>query len=110
MEPEIAPTFGPGRLIAVLLILIGVGFAALGHSMLSGAGVTLRLFLAGPVLAGCGLAMLIFPGAPMSFADTRSGQVPPAHLWTAAPMAHKVAWVLGGLLGFAVGSLVGLTG
>ena len=69
-----------------------------------------RILVASPTLIILGIAMMLFPGGDYYFKDLAksNGKAPLSDLLKAAPMLHKVAWLVGLGLGL-VSSLMLLT-
>ena len=99
-----------GRLLGMILVVLGGFFALLASSMLGGAGVTLKLFVIGPGLLAAGLAMCILPGAPITVAEYTQRKLELKDFIGPTPTAHKVAWVVAGIVGqLVIGRLLHLT-
>ena len=90
-----------GRFFGIFCIIIGGIFSYLGFSMLDEAGMTLKVFTAGPGLIGLGVAMLFFPGGDITAAESRNKVKDPKTFISGAPVLHLVIWAvafLGGML------------
>ena len=97
-----------GRMIALMLIGMGVIFVVLNVSLASDAGFFFGDFaVAGPALVTAGVAMLVFPGPPMTLKEVREGQANGEDVnqrWISeAPLSHKIAWAIGGAIGLGAG-------
>jgi hypothetical protein len=97
-----------GRLVGALFIPIGGVASWLAHSMLASGAPTLRVLTAGPALVLLGLALMVFPGAPRTVAQTRQGAEAQREWVTQAPGLHKAAWVVAVGLGLLCSRWLGL--
>ena len=90
-----------GHAMAILIIVIGIGLTVLHYVLINSTGYTVNIFMAGPALLGWGITMIFFPGADISMEEdtARDGKV---NIWEEAPTSHKVAWVIGGSIGFII--------
>ncbi len=100
-----------GRMMGLLLVLIGSTLGFWAYLMLDATGATFRLLAAGPGIAAAGVALLFAPGRAVTLEQMRNApERDRAGLAQAvfadAPMGHKVAWGVAG----AVGTVVGLIG
>lgn len=101
-----------GRLLGMLFVLLGSVLGAVAFFMLESTGSTFKLFVAGPGIAALGVAMVVFPGHPVTVADMKATpQDQKANVMrsvmTEAPLFHKVAWGIAVTIG-VVGGMLGL--
>ena len=90
-----------GRYLGIFLVVIGGFLGYMAYGMLNTAGATLRIFTAGPGLAGTGIAMMLFPGGNITASQSRKKEKDPRVVFSEAPPLHYVMWVVG----FGVGML-----
>lgn len=92
-----------GRRIGPVIVAIGVVCSLIAEHQVTNSGKLIRLLAMGPALALVGIAMTLFPGAPITRQEWRSLSTSP-EWFREAPLVHKAVWVLGGVAGvvFAV--------
>ena len=90
-----------GRYFGIFLVVIGGFFGYMAYGMMTSAGMTLRIFTAGPGLAGMGVAMMLFPGGNITASQSRKKEKDPRIVFSEAPPLHLITWVVG----FAVGMI-----
>jgi cytochrome c biogenesis protein CcdA len=91
-----------GRVSGLVFMGLGGVFTYLAYSMLNDAGVTMKIFIAGPALILLGATMMAFPGGDISVSESRNKIKPPNTWYTEAPGPHKVAWLAALLVGTGV--------
>lgn len=92
-----------GHALGIFLVMFGGFFSFLASSMLNDAGVTLKIFTAGPALLGMGVSFLFFPGGNITPKESREGTKDPQAFFTEAPTLHKIMWAVFGAIGYFVG-------
>ena len=103
-----------GRFVGLAFAILGALFTALAFSMLTDAGMTLKVFVFGPAVLAIGLAMMIFPGPKTTAAEWRAFSKSvggdPVQMrrafWGGSPLLHKVIWTFAGVVGLVVASKV----
>lgn len=90
-----------GRLIGIILFVLGVPASGFGYWMLQGEGSIYKVLLAGPALVLLGLIMIILPGGDVSVEDVSRKSI-----WTEAPWSHKLFWIAAVGIGVAIALIV----
>lgn len=94
-----------GIAAAIAFVVLGIGIISFEYYLLTSSGKFYpKLLAASFILIVLGLTMFIFPGPKMSFSqirkEPRKGRGGP--LWVNAPTGHKVAWIIGVVIGAAL--------
>lgn len=92
-----------GRIFGIAFLVIGLTLAFGAYYQIQESGSVMKLFLAGPALMGVGFGFIIFPGGSISTEESKSKTKDPKLVTGDAPMSHRIAWVIFGILGFIVG-------
>jgi hypothetical protein len=74
----------------------------LAYSALNEVGVTLRIFMTGPVLVALSVAFMIFPGGNITVKESREKIKNPNVMFKEAPKGHRIAWGIFAVIGFIV--------
>jgi hypothetical protein len=95
-----------GRIYGFLLVIFGTFITWLAYSMLDEAGLTLKVFMAGPTLFGLGIGFLIFPGGNITAKESKEKTKNPQVVVKEAPMLHKIVWVVCAVVGFIASQFI----
>lgn len=90
---KIIPYFG------FLFLFLGLVFTLIGYSMLNDAGVTLKIFVAGPGIALMGLGMMIYPGFKGTMKQAKDKEFEFSNINKLVPTKAKIVWAILGLIG-----------
>ena len=92
-----------GHVFGIFMIVVGGIFSYLASTMLNDAGMTLKIFVAGPGLITLGVAFLIFPGGNITPKESREKTKDPKTFYTEAPLLHKIMWGTFAIIGYFIG-------
>jgi len=93
-----------GFIIGLVLLVLGSILTGVLLYMVSSAKSLPKLLIAGPVISSVGLSMIIFPGGDYSYKELKVLERKEAvrQLWTKAPIFHKLAWIIFGVIGIGI--------
>lgn len=91
-----------GILFGILLIVLGAPLTGLFYEMVHDSGEAFRFLFAGPPLILIGLTMIFFPGGNITAMESRKKIKDPGIVFAEAPMAHKIIWVVAGIIGVII--------
>lgn len=95
-----------GKFFGIVFIIIGAFFSGMAYSMIQSTGSTFKLFIAGPALLLLGISFLFFSGGNITLAESKSQQKDPGVMFSEAPMMHKIAWAVSGVIGLIIAFVV----
>lgn len=91
-----------GRLYGALALILGGILSVMAYGMLQETGSVFKFLLIGPVMFFFGIALVLFPGYPVSLQQSRNREVAPDAFYKNAPKTHKIVWAIAAIIGFIV--------
>jgi hypothetical protein len=95
-----------GRITGILLLVFGIVFTWVSAAMLKDAGMTFRLFTAGPVLIALAIALIIFPGGNITAKESKAKTKDPMIMIKEAPKSHLAAWGIFTVVGIIISIII----
>jgi hypothetical protein len=89
-----------GKSISLILLILGGVLTLILISLVATASSLPKILVAGPCFIGVGIGMLIFSGGNITLQEMKKNGA--KSLWTEAPLFHKIAWIISGLIGLGI--------
>lgn len=89
-----------GRLMGVILAVLGVIASAIFAFQIANHGAILRILIAGPSMLLLGIAMIALPGTDISVGEFNAN--PGNDWWSESPLWVRGVWVAAGVAGLFV--------
>ncbi len=91
-----------GRLSGIILVVLGVIATVALVITVEFYGYAFEICIGGPAMLLIGIAMIAFPGADISVKEFNAlgGRL---QFWKEAPISHRIAWVVAGVIGITIG-------
>jgi hypothetical protein len=86
----------PGKDIAKGLLILAVFLLGLNYFLIwMFDGYSFRALRLWPIILGLGIAMVIFPGASVTAAESADDDKEISAWWAGTPILHKIMWMVG---------------